>query len=281
MPLPLLSSIASNIELAPDGIWASPFISAISYPGEDNDACFAVEANSFWFTHRNECILDVVRTFPPLEAFFDIGGGNGFVAKMLQDNGIDVVLVEPGLDGVRNALRRGISNVVRSTLRDAGFLPSVLPAVGLFDVVEHIQDDHAFMSDIFRHLIPGGRVYLTVPAFQWLWSHEDVQAGHWRRYTLNNICALLDNSGFQVEFATYFFAFLILPIFFSRVLPFRFYLARKTDIHQTLHHDHQIVNPIANRLISWFRNRELARIAVGRPLKLGGSCLVVARKPGP
>ena len=56
---------------------------AISYPEEGNEACFQIEDQSFWFRHRNNCIQELVRKFPPngKGPIFDVGGGNGFVAK--------------------------------------------------------------------------------------------------------------------------------------------------------------------------------------------------------
>jgi len=279
MPELALSAIASSLQLGSDGLWASPSVSAISYPDGGNDVCFAAEAGSFWFAHRNRCILSAVRSFPPPGAFFDVGGGNGFVAKALQNAGIEVVLVEPGPAGVRNAHHRGVSHVVRSTLQDAGFFAATLPAVGLFDVVEHIRHDGAFLSDVHRYLVPGGRVYITVPAFQWLWSREDVEAGHERRYTLEGMCGELAGSGFQVEFATYFFNFLIAPIFCLRALPFRLGVVAKKDNRERLRKDLQAASPAARHMVGWFTRRELRRIAARRPVKLGGSCLVVARKP--
>jgi SAM-dependent methyltransferase len=196
-----LSEIAPKLQLAPEGFWISPNVSKVSYEEEHNDICFAVEDQSFWFTYRNECILNAVRLFPPPGAVFDVGGGNGYIAKALQDAGLEVVLVEPGLRGVRNARQRGVSHVVRSTLGDAGFRTGVIPAVGLFDVVEHIEDDRGFLTDLHTYLIPGGRVYLTVPAFRRLWSHEDIVAGHQRRYTVSQICAVLRDSGFEIDYA--------------------------------------------------------------------------------
>jgi hypothetical protein len=48
----------------------------------DSD-CFALEDSSFWFAHRNACLLAVLRQFPTIGPFFDVGGGNGFVAAAL------------------------------------------------------------------------------------------------------------------------------------------------------------------------------------------------------
>jgi SAM-dependent methyltransferase len=273
-----LSEIAPKLQLAPEGFWISPNVSKVSYEEEHNDICFAVEDQSFWFTYRNECILNAVRLFPPPGAVFDVGGGNGYIAKALQDAGLEVVLVEPGLRGVRNARQRGVSHVVRSTLGDAGFRTGVIPAVGLFDVVEHIEDDRGFLTDLHTYLIPGGRVYLTVPAFRRLWSHEDIVAGHQRRYTVSQICAVLRDSGFEIDYATYFFNFLLLPIYFLRALPYALGIKPRKDMAERVHRDHHISNGAAQRVIRWLSGRELKRMASRCRIRVGASCLVVARK---
>jgi SAM-dependent methyltransferase len=277
-----LPKIASNLELGADGIWITHSVSAVSYPEEGNDACFSLEDDSFWFRHRNDCILAALKLFPPGGTFFDIGGGNGYVARAVQDNGWEVALIEPGPAGARNALRRGIQHVVCATLDDAGFLPETLPAIGMFDVVEHIADDHTFLSDIKRHLTPGGRLYLTVPAFQWLWSGEDVSAGHYRRYSIRTLSQVLQNAGFEIEFITCFFDFLPLPAFFLRALPYRLGLTRRpATLPATLakaRSEHEVKNGPLKRMLDRLMERELNRIKARRSFSFGGSCLAVARK---
>lgn len=272
-----LASIASGIELDAEGIWVSRNISAVSYPESDNQHCFAIEDDSFWFAHRNRCILHAVRAYPPEGTFFDVGGGNGYVAKAIQDSGVDVVLVEPG-NGAQNARRRGLSTVVRSTLMDAGFQRGVCPAIGLFDVVEHIEDDRAFLSEIHSYLAPGGRVYITVPTFQQLWSQDDVEAGHYRRYRLPQIGGVLTALGFQIEFESYFFGFLLAPVYLLRAMPYSLGLRSKKDSGEKIRSDHQVSNPVVKKAIAWLSLRELNALASGRNIGAGTSCLVVARK---
>src|ERR1035437_2876545 len=273
-----LREIAPNLELDQDGWWRSRKLSDVSYPEEGNEFCFAVEDSSFWFRHRNRCILEAIKIFPPSGAFFDVGGGNGYVARAIQESGLEVVLVEPGLTGVRNALKRGIRQVVRGTLEDAGVLAETLPAVGLFDVVEHIRDDSGFLTEINRLTVPGGRVYVTVPAYQWLWSGEDILAGHARRYTVPGLRRLLEDAGFTVEFATYFFGFLPLPILLLRGLPYRLGIAPKETTRSAARSDHGLGHPLAGRILDMLTGRELSRIAELRPVRMGGSCMAVARK---
>ncbi len=273
-----LQEIAPNLEMCPGGWWASSTVSDVSYPEEGNALCFSVEESSFWFEHRNRCILEAVRRFPPAGAFFDVGGGNGCVAFALQQSGLQVVLVEPGLSGVRNAVKRGIRQVVRSTLEDAGVLPGTLPAVGLFDVIEHIEDAGEFLKSANRLMTSGGRIYVTVPAYQWLWSGEDKLAGHWRRYNLQAIVELLRNCGFALDFATYIFWFLPLPILFLRALPYRLGFGSRAMTEQAVRSDHELRGRTGRRMLQVLTNWELSRIARQRPMGAGGSCLAVARK---
>src|ERR1017187_10456461 len=241
-----LREIAPNLELGQDGWWSSRQLSAVSYPEEGNALCFSVEDSSFWFGHRNRCILAAIKLFPPPGALFDVGGGNGYVA--------------------------------RATQEDAGVLPETLPAVGLFDVVEHIRDDRGFLTGINRLVIPGGRVYLTVPAYQWLWSGKGMLAGHSRRYTATTLRCLLEDAGYTVEFATYFFGFLPLPILFRRVLPYRLGFAPRKVSEGAVRSDHELGHPLVGRILQMLSRRELSRIAELRPLRMGGSCMAVARK---
>ena len=176
-----IASISQNLSLNSNDIWVASNQRDISYPEDGNQACFTLEDSSYWFRHRNDVIAQLVKTFSPQEAIFDIGGGNGCVSYALQSNGLEVVLVEPGQVGVRNAKQRGVRTVIQSTLEDAGFAPQSLPAVGIFDVLEHIELDCDFLQMLYRYLKPDGRLYITVPAFHCLWSFEDVHAGHYRR----------------------------------------------------------------------------------------------------
>lgn len=219
-----------------------------------------------------------MKLFPPSGMLFDVGGGNGCVARAIQDAGFEVALVEPGLAGVENAARRGLRHVVRSTLQDAGFLPGTLPAIGLFDVLEHIDGDRAFLAIANDLLTPGGRIYITVPAYQLLWSHEDVAAGHARRYSIRALTDVLRKAGYAVEFASYFFSFLPFPILLRRALPYRLGLGSKSNSEAALRSDHEVRNPALRRLLARMSRRELSRIAKQQRIRFGGSCLAIAQK---
>lgn len=269
-----LDLIANNVELI-DDIWYSKGTSTISYPEEGNDNCFQIEENSFWFNHRNSVILDLIKMFPPKGCIFDIGGGNGFVTKLMNDNGYETFLVEPGIHGIKNAKNRGITNLLCSSFGDAQFKKGSISAIGIFDVLEHIENDLDFLKKISWHLEVEGILYLTVPAYQFLWSQEDNSAGHYRRYTLKTLTKLLVDSGFKIRYKTCFFSFLPIPIFLFRTLPYKLFHSRKRNIQINEHS--QDKGPFGT-IINFLLKKERQKINGLKIIPFGGSCIVVAQK---
>jgi 2-polyprenyl-3-methyl-5-hydroxy-6-metoxy-1,4-benzoquinol methylase len=269
-----LDLISDNVEYI-DGIWYSKGNSAISYPGDGNDLCFQIEEDSFWFNHRNSVINSLVNKFSPQGCIFDIGGGNGFVTKSIGNCGFETVLVEPGIQGIKNARARGIKNLLCSTLEGAQFRNACMPAIGIFDVLEHIEDDMGFIKKLSWYLVPDGLLFITVPAYEFLWSQEDSDAGHYRRYTLKKLIDLLVDSGFKIKYKSYFFALLPLPILLFRTLPYRFFHLKKSRKYSN---EHSQKKGIVGDIFSFLLKVENRRISNLKAFPFGGSCIIVAQK---
>ena len=261
------------------GVWRAGADTAgpISYPAHQNDACFRLEDGSFWFTHRNKCIVTAVRRFPPDGFILDVGGGNGFVARGLIDAGYETALLEPGDDGARNARQaRQLPTVINATMDEAAIRPGSVPSVGLFDVLEHIEDDRAFVHHLHEIMQPGGLLYLTVPSFNWLWSTSDADAMHFRRYTRRSLADVLARD-FDVLYATYLFQRLVPLTVLVRALPYRAGLARPKP-PDAYEREHAIGRRWLADMFSRALNHEITAIAAGKSLAVGSSLLVVARR---
>ena len=117
----------SSLSLGKNEIWYASETEPISHPRTGNNQCFEIENNSFWFNQRNKCITKLVYKSSPKNKgpIFDLGGGNGVVAKALIDAGWNVVLVEPGKVGVEIAKNRDLENVIRASIKMAGFKKTV------------------------------------------------------------------------------------------------------------------------------------------------------------
>ena len=248
----------------------------ISYPSEGNDACFIIEDRSFWFNHRANFIVQVVKNFPSDGMIFDVGGGNGHVSAVLEKSGFRTTLVEPGIRGVLNAKQRGLKRLICATIDSACFPKDSLPAIGVFDVLEHIHEDKKFLVSIREALKPGGMLYLTVPAYQFLWSAEDEYAGHYRRYTLNGLKKQLEDLGFEIAYATYIFYFLPVFVFLFRSVPYIFGFKKENSVREFAN-DHIVCNKFLRKIIDKVFQSEIGFVRNKKRIWFGSTCLVAAR----
>ena len=266
--------ITQNLISIGNRVWKSIKISNVSYPVDAHKHLYSVEENSFWFKHRNDCIIGILKRFPPRHYIIDVGGGNGYVSLDIQNAGFKAIMLESGPDGVLNAQKRGIRYILHTTFEDANFPDSSVDSIGLFDVLEHIEDDHTFLTMAHKCMKKGGRLYITVPAHHYLWSWMDIRAGHFRRYSIASLTKLLKKSRFQVNYISCFFSGLSLPIFFSRTLPSLFKLPKnrsqenKANIHRTR-------TGLLGKLLDWHWAREIKRLQTGKIFH-GSSVIAVA-----
>ncbi|MGQ4660268.1 methyltransferase domain-containing protein [Lysobacter sp. F6437] len=271
-----IEQFSSGLRLGEDGIYFSPGSRAVSYSETGHADCYQVEDSSFWFRHRNRCIASVVANHQYSGLMLDLGGGNGYVSQGLAADGNEVLLLEPGQLGARNArLHRGLSHVVCATVEEAGFLPGSFGAIGMFDVIEHIDADRQFLESITPLLAPGGKLYLTVPCHQWLWSGADERAGHYRRHDLTSLQKLLAGL-FSVDYISYFFRPLVLPQFLLRALPHRLGLGRGGVLSAKA--EHGSGNGPSARLLSKLLDGEARAIAADQSLHYGASAIVAASR---
>ena len=146
--LPAWGAGISGLRKAADNFWELDTVADVSFPESGHSALVEIEQDSYWFNHRNDIIAAAVRQFPPDGPVFDIGGGNGYVSVGLKRAGFDCVVIEPGPAGAANAAARGFQ-VIRAPFQDLAVSDSTLAAAGMFDVLEHIEDDAAALAKLF------------------------------------------------------------------------------------------------------------------------------------
>jgi len=244
---------------------------------------FDVEDRHFWFRGRNRVVAAMaVKYTKDLQAGFyvlEVGCGNGSVTRVLQDSCAigNVIGADLFFQGLVNASSRGVKMLVQADMSRFPF-GSGFSLAGMFDVLEHIPDDRGALRSMHDALLPGGRLLLSVPAHQSLWSYFDELARHCRRYELEDLRAKCRDAGFEIEYATEFMSFLY-PLMKTQ-RRWKDFVRKRTgkSLEETAKGDLSI-NPLANAVLDRVSRAESALIRRGFHLPFGASILLVARKP--
>ena len=96
---------------------------------------------------------------------------------------------------------------------------------------------------------------------------------------MGTITEALQDAGFYIEFKTYFFSILPVPVFFFRSLPFKMGLGRNGKNINKKADDHSKREGITGRILDRIWSWEERKIIKSEIIPFGGSCLIVAKKP--
>lgn len=126
--------------------------------------------------------------------------------------------IEPSISAAETArLNTPYAHIVTGNFPDVA-LDNKFDVVCMFDVLEHIEHSESSLCVIANMLEDSGRLILTVPAYQWLWSEFDVQNHHFRRYTRKQLTTELRKAGFKIDYISYYNTFLFLPAALQRLI---------------------------------------------------------------
>jgi SAM-dependent methyltransferase len=178
-----------------------------------------LERTHFWFVGRRRIFFHMLdRELAgrgPLQ-ILDVGCGAGGMLQALARYG-RVKGVDTSAELVEFCRGRGFDDVV---LGDACDLPAddrSVDLVTLFDTIEHIPDDDRALRECRRVLAPDGRVFISTPAYQFLYANNDRVAHHERRYSARGLRRRLVGAGLDPVKVTYFNT-LLFPVILPAVL---------------------------------------------------------------
>lgn len=253
----------------------------ISFPEEGNNYCYNIEDDSQWFKHRNDLILFFINKYSVNGDFLDIGGGNGYQCNAIEKNGFKgkVIMCEPGYNGCLNARKRGVEIVYNGIFQDFPFKDYNVKNIGLFDVIEHIENDIDFLNTLFEKIDYGTKIFINVPALKSLWSEIDFYSGHYRRYSVKDIDRIIKHTQFKLIDYTYYFNYYILPLLLIRVLPYKLgirYGIEKLKTREEKNHSKRL--SLLEKLFDKIHQCNLNRLKKNKKIKIGTSLFIVLEK---
>jgi len=199
---------------------------------------------------------------PPPAKVLEVGCGTGNVSSFLALKGYSVT----GCEFYNEAIHLAWPGFLRiqGDVTALPFADNSFDIVGLFDLIEHFQDDSIPLKEAIRVVREGGIIMVTVPAREELWSWADEVSLHKRRYTIKK----LEQSFLSLELRPlviqYMFMFLYIPMKYTRRIN------KKKDDFFTLH---GLLNTALKGILDIERT-----ISKGLPLPIGTSLIAVAKK---
>jgi len=171
------------------------------------DRMAAHDTTHWWYRARRDILSDFLAReakLPGNARILEIGCGTGHNLPMLASYG-EVDAIEIDEAAAAKASERLGKQVGSAPLPELdGVEPASYDMVAVLDVVEHVEDDVAALQAIARALKPGGKILITVPAHQWMWSAHDVVNHHKRRYSKASLTKALDAAGLRPHKLGYF-----------------------------------------------------------------------------
>ncbi len=139
---------------------------------------------------------DVTRHFSPDVQLLDVGCGTAWLSRHF----VNYTGIDSSDSTVANARERGINAVVGDLNEGLPFPDGAFDAAILKDLLEHVNDPVALVSEVRRVLRPGARVYACSPdAQRWVWDDYT----HKRPFTRVSFRKLFSDQGFKVRTAGY------------------------------------------------------------------------------
>jgi SAM-dependent methyltransferase len=236
-----------------------------------------LESSHFWFIARRRIffhLLDRAVGDRRDLRVLDVGCGAGGMLGPLSRYG-EVTGVEISQEFVNFCRSRGFERVFLASAYDLPVAPESMDLVTLFDTIEHVPDDDRALLKCHQALASGGLLFLSTPAYQFLYANNDRVAQHQRRYTAREVRRKLTKAGFVPLKVTYFNTLLfpvILPVVLAKKLKERW--SEPDDTTNLSHRPPQAVNRLLTALMSSERH-VLSRTEV----PFGHSIIGIARRP--
>jgi SAM-dependent methyltransferase len=180
---------------------------------------FQSEDRLWWYRGLRLHLERAFRDLPPGALVLDAGCGTGANLALLSRRFARTVGCDLSAEAARLSASRGLRAVVVADLNALPFRTGAFDAVLSSDVLECQEvDERRAVGELARVTRVGGRVVLSVAAYEFLLSEHDRAVHCVRRYTRRRAGLMLEGGGLRVVEMRYLFGLLFLPIVAYRLL---------------------------------------------------------------
>lgn len=260
-----------------DNIWWFAEDSEFTFEDHTEESIQALKenvGNHFWLLERKRIVVSAVQRYLERgDQFLDVGVGACDIASDLRMAGLDVLLGDVQSQSLQIGKDLSFENLFQFDLYKPIFRDHV-EGIGVFDVLEHLDDDKNVVANLLQMVVPGGYIFATVPAFQSLWNNRDVMEKHKRRYSRSQLEQLFRSQGADVLSCRYIF-FSISPLLALRALVSRLWTKNSFQLED--YRSQFEINPVVNNLLGRLtRAEERCFRRKGPPF--GGSLFLIAQR---
>jgi len=193
-----------------------------------------LQEKHWWFVARRIVIKSFIELEMPhsaatktLEIGCGVGGNVGLLGRSGNYLGIDMYLPAIEYCSAKFPQFEFKCSRIEEIPKDA--YSHNFDSIYILDVLEHIDNEVEILKEARNYLTDGGKILVTVPAYQFLWSPHDDFVHHVRRYTKKSLRKVLEEAGYKVERLSYFNSILF-PLALIQRLGMRF-LNKKLSSH--------------------------------------------------
>jgi SAM-dependent methyltransferase len=162
---------------------------------------YRLESDYWYFVGLRAIIstlLEVSVGQAKLGRVLDVGCGTGALLDELEPRCAELWGVDISPEALEFCRERGHKNLILTSATTLPFDDGYFDLVTAIGLIEHIEDDEAFINETRRVLKRGGTAILMTSSFPFLWSMHDVANEHIRRYYLRDFNRKMSDAGFTV-----------------------------------------------------------------------------------
>tara|TARA_Y100000034_G_scaffold136780_1_gene215721 strand:+ start:4303 stop:5013 length:711 start_codon:yes stop_codon:yes gene_type:complete len=224
----------------------------------------------WWFKAKRDLLYLFLKRYKINGNILVVGFGTGEDLKLINKFG-KVSGIDINKDTLKFIDKKIRKNLVIGDFAIHTYKKGSFDCIIMLDVLEHIKNDKEALKKIHRILKKNGKLILSVPAFQFLYSPSNTYLNHYRRYNKSRLIKITSKY-FNIKLIIYWNFFLFIPVSIIRLIKKAIKTKSKSDLI--------IVSKFVNKILYSVLSLENYLISKFINLPLGISFFMVCIRKG-